>query len=81
MITRQKVAFICTIPHIAITLQKIFKDMRLFSILLLLISIPFIAMDPNNLSKHKSKRLVFKKWQTQHRRIVPIPIEATLNEN
>ena len=55
--------------------------MRLFSILLLLISIPFIAMDPNNLSKHKSKRLVFKKWQTQHRRIVPIPIEATLNEN
>lgn len=38
-------------------------------------------MDPNNLSKHKSKRLVFKKWQTQHRRIVPIPIEATLNEN
>lgn len=62
-------------------MQKIFKDMRLFSILLLLISIPFIAMDPNNLSKHKSKRLVFKKWQTQHRRIVPIPIEATLDEN
>lgn len=58
---RQKVAFTCTIPHIAITLQKIFKDMRQFSILLLLISIPFIAMEPNNLSKRISKRLVFKR--------------------
>lgn len=55
--------------------------MRQFSILLLLISIPFITVNPNNLSKRVNKRLVFKKWQTQHRRIVPIPIEATLDEN
>lgn len=55
--------------------------MRQFSILLLLISIPFITVNPNNLSEHTNKRLVFKKWQTQHRRIVPIPIEATLDEN
>lgn len=55
--------------------------MRQFNILLLLISIPFITVNPNNLSEHTNKRLVFKKWQTQHRRIVPIPIEATLDEN
>ncbi|WP_448780246.1 DUF3244 domain-containing protein [Bacteroides congonensis] len=55
--------------------------MRQFSILLLLISLPFIAMEPNNLSKRISKRLVFKRWHTQQKTIFPIPIEATLDEN
>lgn len=55
--------------------------MRKFSILLLLISIPLMAMEVNAPSRLRRRTIDFQRWQTQHRRIVPIPIEATLDEN
>lgn len=78
---RQNNPFTCTIPHIVITLQKTFKDMRKFSILLLLISLPLMAMEVNAPSKLRRKNIDLQRWHTQQRTIVPIPIEAILDEN
>ena len=55
--------------------------MRKLSIVLLLISISFMPMKANNLSEHKSKYLVLKRWDYPQRALVPIPIEAILDEN
>lgn len=55
--------------------------MRKFSILLLLISIPLMAMEVNAPSRLRRKTIDFQRWHTQQRTIVPIPIEATLDEN
>lgn len=55
--------------------------MRKLSIVLLLISISFMAMKANNLSEHKSKYLVLKRWDYPQRALVPIPIEAIQDEN
>lgn len=55
--------------------------MRKLSIVLLLISISFMTMKANNLSEHKSKYLVLKRWDYPQRALVPIPIEATQDEN
>ena len=55
--------------------------MRKLSIVLLLISISFITMEANNLSERRTKHLVFERWHYQKRALVPIPIEAILDEN
>ncbi|HJG12272.1 MAG TPA: DUF3244 domain-containing protein [Bacteroides xylanisolvens] len=55
--------------------------MRKLSIVLLLISISFMTMKANNLSEHKSKYLVLKRWDYPQRALVPIPIEAIQDEN
>lgn len=55
--------------------------MRKLSIVLLLISISFMTMEANNLSEHRTKHLVFERWHYQKRALVPIPIEAILDEN
>ena len=55
--------------------------MRKLSIVLLLISISFMTMEANNLSERRTKHLVFERWQYQKRALVPIPIEAILDEN
>lgn len=55
--------------------------MRKLSITLLLISISFMTMKANNLSEHKSKYLVLKRWDYPQRALVPIPIEAIQDEN
>ena len=55
--------------------------MRKLSIVLLLISISFMTMEANNLSERRSKHLVFERWHYQKRALVPIPIEAILDEN
>ena len=55
--------------------------MRRLSIVLLLISISFMTMEANNLSERRTKHLVFERWHYQKRALVPIPIEAILDEN
>ena len=55
--------------------------MRKLSIVLLLISISFMTMEANNLSERRTKHLVFERWHYQKRTLVPIPIEAILDEN
>ena len=55
--------------------------MRKLSIVLLLISISFMTMEANNLSERRTKHLVFERWHYQKRALVPIPIEAILDEN
>ena len=55
--------------------------MRKLSITLLLISISFMTMEANNLSERRTKHLVFERWHYQKRALVPIPIEAILDEN
>lgn len=55
--------------------------MKKLSIVLLLISISFMTMKANNLSEHKSKYLVLKRWDYPQRALVPIPIEAIQEEN
>ena len=55
--------------------------MRKLSIVLLLISITFMTMEANNLSERRTKHLVFERWHYQKRALVPIPIEAILDEN
>ena len=55
--------------------------MRNLSIVLLLISISFMTMEANNLSERRTKHLVFERWHYQKRALVPIPIEAILDEN
>ena len=55
--------------------------MRKLSIVLLLISISFMTMEANNLSGRRTKHLVFERWHYQKRALVPIPIEAILDEN
>ena len=55
--------------------------MRKLSIVLLLISISFMTMKANNLSERRTKHLVFERWHYQKRALVPIPIEAILDEN
>ena len=40
-----------------------------------------MTMKANNLSEHKSKYLVLKRWDYPQRALVPIPIEATQDEN
>lgn len=55
--------------------------MRKLSIVLLLIIISFMTMEANNLSERRTKHLVFERWHYQKRALVPIPIEAILDEN
>ena len=55
--------------------------MRKLSIVLLLISISFMTMEANNLSERRTKHLVFERWHYQKRALVPIPIEAILDDN
>ena len=55
--------------------------MRKLSIVLLLISISFMTMEANNLSERRTKHLVFERCHYQKRALVPIPIEAILDEN
>lgn len=55
--------------------------MRKLSIVLLLISISFMTMEANNLSERRTKHLVFERWHYQKRALVPIPMEAILDEN
>mgnify|MGYP002528913116 FL=1 len=55
--------------------------MRKLSIVLLLISISFMTMEANNLSERRTKHLVFERWHYQKKALVPIPIEAILDEN
>lgn len=55
--------------------------MRKLSIVLLLISISFMTMEANNLSERRTKHLVFERWHYQKRTLVPISIEAILDEN
>ena len=55
--------------------------MRKLSIVLLLISISFMTTEANNLSERRTKHLVFERWHYQKRALVPIPIEAILDEN
>ena len=55
--------------------------MRKLSITLLLIGISFMTMEANNLSERRTKHLVFERWHYQKRALVPIPIEAILDEN
>ena len=55
--------------------------MRKLSIVLLLISISFMTMEANNLSERSTTHLVFERWHYQKRALVPIPIEAILDEN
>ena len=55
--------------------------MRKLSIVLLLISISFMTMEANNLSERRTKHPVFERWHYQKRALVPIPIEAILDEN
>ena len=55
--------------------------MRKLSIVLLLISISFMTMEANNLSERRTKHLVFERWHYQKRALIPIPIEAILDEN
>ena len=55
--------------------------MRKLSIVLLLSSISFMTMEANNLSERRTKHLVFERWHYQKRALVPIPIEAILDEN
>ena len=55
--------------------------MRKLSIVLLLISISVMTMEANNLSERRTKHLVFERWHYQKRALVPIPIEAILDEN
>ena len=55
--------------------------MRKLSIVLLLISISFMTKEANNLSERRTKHLVFERWHYQKRALVPIPIEAILDEN
>lgn len=40
-----------------------------------------MTMKANNLSEHKSKYLVLKRWDYPQRALVPIPIEAIQKEN
>ena len=55
--------------------------MRKLSIVLLLISSSFMTMEANNRSERRTKHLVFERWHYQKRALVPIPIEAILDEN
>lgn len=55
--------------------------MRKLSIVLLLISISFMTMKANNLSEHRAKSLVLKRWDYKKKTLVPIPIEAIQEEN
>ena len=55
--------------------------MRKLSIVLLLIRISFMTLEANNLSERRTKHLVFERWHYQKRALVPIPIEAILDEN
>lgn len=52
--------------------------MRKLSIVLLLISISFMTMEANNLSKHRRKII---RWTHAQRAPVSIPIDATLDES
>jgi len=40
-----------------------------------------MTMEANNLSERRTKHLVFERWHYQKRALVPIPIEAILDEN
>ncbi len=55
--------------------------MKALSIVLLLISFSFTIMEADSLSKSKKRKLDFKKWGGSQRSLVPIPIEAILDEN
>lgn len=55
--------------------------MRKLSIVLLLVGISFMMMKANTQSEYRAKRLVIKRWLHTQRTIVPIPIEAILEEN
>lgn len=55
--------------------------MRKLSIVLLLIGMTFMTIEANNQSESRSKRLAFKRWNTKRKALIPIPIEATLEEN
>lgn len=55
--------------------------MRKLSIALLLIGMAFTTIEANNQSEKISKRLAFKRWTTKRKALVPIPIEATLEDN
>lgn len=55
--------------------------MRKLSIVLLLIGIAFMTIEANNQSGSRSKRLALKRWNTKRKALIPIPIEATLEEN
>lgn len=52
--------------------------MRKLSMLLLLIGIPFMIMDANNLSTRRTKII---RWDYERRAPVSIPIEAILDES
>lgn len=55
--------------------------MKKLSIVLLLIGISFMTIEANNLSEHRTKRLVLERWIHAQRTPVSIPIEAILDEN
>lgn len=55
--------------------------MRKLSIVLLLIGIAFMTIEANNQSTARIRRLVFKRWNKHKQLPLPIPIEATLEEN
>lgn len=55
--------------------------MKRLNILLLLLGFSFAAMGANSLSKPVSKHIILRKWQPQHRTVVPIPIEVVHEEN
>lgn len=55
--------------------------MRKLSIVLLLISISFMTMKANNLSEHRTKSLVLKRWDYPQKTPISIPLEAILDEN
>lgn len=74
---RCKISFACISPHVSVTLQKTIKDMRKLSMLLLLIGIPFMIMDANNLSTHRNKII---RWHQHRGASISIPIEAILDE-
>jgi len=59
-------------------LQKTIKDMRKLSILLLLIGIPFMIIEANNLSTQRTKII---RWHKYQKIPISIPIEAILDEN
>ena len=73
--------FTCFPPHLSVNLQKTIKDMRKLSITLLLISISFMTMKANNLSEHRTKSLVLKRWDYPQKTPISIPLEAILDEN
>ena len=55
--------------------------MKKLSIGLLLIGITFMTIEANNLSIDRKKMIDLKRWEKQQKNLIPIPIEAILNEN